>query len=292
MVRRRKRCEADEIVDSLSEVLMQVPVWVGPVLAAGLYLAARFLVPMVFTPEQGTARGAIVGMCQVFAKVGAVLVLVAWIFALFGRFRRGRLLDSQSGVNSLRNMSWQDFELLVGEAYRRQGYLVEERGGGGSDGGVDLVLRQGGEATLVQCKQWKSWKVGVKVVRELYGVMAANQAARGIVVVCGRFTREAREFAKGKTLELVDGRALWKLVKDVQGKAKARPAGQARDGDESTPPEGVQPEAATGPLDCPECGSKMVLRTARRGAHAGSQFYGCSQFPRCNGIRKLEPNIP
>ena len=32
---------------------------------------------------------------------------------------------------------------------------------------------------------------------------------------------------------------------------------------------------------CPECGNPMVLRTARRGANAGNQFYGCSQYPRC-----------
>lgn len=32
---------------------------------------------------------------------------------------------------------------------------------------------------------------------------------------------------------------------------------------------------------CPRCGSELVLRTARSGAHAGEQFYGCSAFPKC-----------
>ena len=32
---------------------------------------------------------------------------------------------------------------------------------------------------------------------------------------------------------------------------------------------------------CPRCGSELVLRTAKRGAHAGEQFYGCSSFPKC-----------
>ncbi|WP_211825120.1 NERD domain-containing protein [Kistimonas asteriae] len=32
---------------------------------------------------------------------------------------------------------------------------------------------------------------------------------------------------------------------------------------------------------CPKCGSNMVLRTAKKGTNAGSQFWGCSQFPKC-----------
>ena len=36
--------------------------------------------------------------------------------------------------------------------------------------------------------------------------------------------------------------------------------------------------------DCPKCGQSMVRRTARRGANAGNEFWGCSEFPRCRGI--------
>lgn len=35
---------------------------------------------------------------------------------------------------------------------------------------------------------------------------------------------------------------------------------------------------------CPKCQSPMILRTASKGGRAGSQFYGCSQFPKCRGI--------
>lgn len=37
-------------------------------------------------------------------------------------------------------------------------------------------------------------------------------------------------------------------------------------------------------LICPRCGSKLVLRTAQKGANAGNQFYGCSAFPKCRFI--------
>ncbi|HWQ91037.1 MAG TPA: DUF2726 domain-containing protein [Clostridia bacterium] len=35
---------------------------------------------------------------------------------------------------------------------------------------------------------------------------------------------------------------------------------------------------------CPKCGSKMILRTAKSGANAGGQFWGCSNFPRCRSV--------
>jgi len=32
---------------------------------------------------------------------------------------------------------------------------------------------------------------------------------------------------------------------------------------------------------CPKCGSELVLRIAKKGANAGNQFYGCSNYPKC-----------
>lgn len=39
--------------------------------------------------------------------------------------------------------------------------------------------------------------------------------------------------------------------------------------------------------NCPRCSVPMVLRTARQGANAGQQFYGCPHFPRCREIVAL-----
>jgi restriction system protein len=100
-------------------------------------------------------------------------------------------------------MSWSQFEVLVAETFRRKGFSVEQRGGNGPDGGVDLVLRLGSDAYLVQCKQWKAQQVGVKTVRELFGVMAAERAVGGFVVASGAFTEEARRFAEGRSIELL-----------------------------------------------------------------------------------------
>ena len=40
---------------------------------------------------------------------------------------------------------------------------------------------------------------------------------------------------------------------------------------------------------CPKCGSPLVLRTVKSGANAGSQFYGCTNYPTCRHVAKLQP---
>lgn len=51
--------------------------------------------------------------------------------------------------------------------------------------------------------------------------------------------------------------------------------------------DGSLPVATAQPNDsprCPKCGSEMVLRTAKSGANAGNQFWGCSKYPGCRGM--------
>ena len=43
--------------------------------------------------------------------------------------------------------------------------------------------------------------------------------------------------------------------------------------------------------NCPKCERPMVGRTARRGSNAGSDFWGCSEFPRCRGVVAYEPTV-
>jgi len=67
------------------------------------------------------------------------------------------------------------------------------------------------------------------------------------------------------------------------GEREATVAESAEDTDESVPSEAPSTEAGSEPT-CPLCGGKMTLRTARRGKNAGSQFWGCTTFPKCRGI--------
>lgn len=39
---------------------------------------------------------------------------------------------------------------------------------------------------------------------------------------------------------------------------------------------------------CPECSSEMIKRHARQGYYAGDEFWGCSRYPICKGLRAME----
>ncbi len=41
------------------------------------------------------------------------------------------------------------------------------------------------------------------------------------------------------------------------------------------------------PPACPLCGGLMAVRTARKGPHAGSRFWGCAKYPNCKGTKPL-----
>lgn len=174
-------------------------------------------------------------------------------------------------------LSWSEFEQLVAELFRRQGYAVTENLIGGSDGGVDLVLRRGSERALVQCKHWRTQRVGASVVRELKGVMAARGIAAGFVVSSGTFTDQARAFAAEADIGLIDGLQLTSMRRQLSRSA----SGQAARSGTIT---GFAPrdESNRAPA-CPKCGTPMVRRRARRGSNAGGEFWGCKQYPGCRG---------
>lgn len=170
--------------------------------------------------------------------------------------------------------------MLVGEAFRLQGYEVVERGGPAPDGGVDLELRKGNELFLVQCKQWKAYQVGAQIVREFYGVMAKRGAAGGFVVTSGTFTEDAKGFAEGTNVRLIDGTKLFGLLQRAKERGRIAPQSAA------TPQANPAAPAQSVP-GCPVCKSPMKLRTATKGPNAGSMFWGCSQYPACHGTRAV-----
>ena len=286
MPRKRKTSLIEDLVD----VVSLLPWWAGVAFAVIGYLVlhrvANPAAIAAYQPGQigGFAARAII---TAFASVGqyAVLLigLVGAVISFVRRKKRAALatdVAQAQSADALDGMSWREFEMLVGEAFRLQGYRVAETGGGGPDGGIDLALTKGTEKFLVQCKQWKAYKVSVDVVRELYGVMAAKGAAGGFVVTSGRFTDDARKFAEGRNVQLVDGPKLFAMIK--QAKQSMAATGQ---------PTNKKPQMATptavAATSCPLCSSSMVKRTARNGSNAGGEFWGCSTFPKCRGVRPL-----
>ena len=206
------------------------------------------------------------------------LIIGAGISA-WRRSRASALVDgpSPSETAGAETLSWSEFEQLVAELFRRQGYAVTENLTGGPDGGVDLVLRKGSERTLVQCKHWRTQRVGASVVRELKGVMAARGISGGFVVSSGTFTDQARAFAAEARIGLVDGPQLMSMRRQLSRSASGQTAGSGTISGLAAGGMGDTPPA------CPKCGTPMVRRRARRGSNAGGEFWGCKQYPGCRG---------
>lgn len=290
MARRKKTGPAEDLV----ELVAMLPWWAGVALALVSYLLLHQIAakPLTVDAQPGHAGMAVQGLWKGLASAGQyilpiICLVAAGVSAWRRQVRQGLVTDvAQSQASDvIDGMSWREFELLVGEGFRLQGYQVAETGGGGADGGVDLVLTRpgkgGGEKFLVQCKQWRALKVGVDVVRELYGVMAARGATGGFVVTSGRFTDDAISFASGRNVKLVDGSKLVGLIR--QAKSAAAQPTPSRVAAKVVPPRADAAQA----IACPVCAKSMVRRTAKRGANAGREFWGCTGYPDCRGTRPI-----
>jgi len=180
----------------------------------------------------------------------------------------------------LRQLEWKRFEELCAAFFAAAGYEARTTRIG-ADGGVDVKLYNRKTARLegvAQCKAWASYRVGVKVVRELLGVMTAQGVTKGYLLTTGEFTDEAKAFVKQldgqqARLFLIDGELLLKLIQKLGPKRSEALLRKATEGDYSTP-------------TCPSCGIKMRLRRAKAN---GEAFWGCKNYPRCRRTFKLRP---
>jgi restriction system protein len=164
----------------------------------------------------------------------------------------------------LDELEWKCFEQLVAAYFGARGRDARLTPPG-ADGGVDIYLHGNGAArptALVQCKSWHAREVGVRTVRELYGVMVAEGVMEAFLVTTGSFSEGAHAFAEGKNLHLLDGAAFLAAFNALPEPDRRRILTTVTEGDYTTP-------------SCPSCDVKLV----RRGE--GSSFWGCPRFPRC-----------
>lgn len=266
-------------LEDLFEIARRLPWWVGIGLALALYIFVPVVVSNFIPTNDDPVFNAVTSGGEIFITVvfryiipiafvlGAIASIIEKSFSssLLHKTRANSLLTAEPFAD----ISWRQFEKLTAAYFREQGYYVFETQEG-ADGGVDLKMLKGSEVFLVQCKHWRARKVPVQLVRELFGVMAAKGAAGAFVVASGEFTSDAKRFAAGKNIQLINGRQI--LLQAPQ------PTPEPVVNDILTP---LPPEAE---LLCPDCNSSMVIRTAKKGIHAGRQFYGCTQYPACRGV--------
>ena len=132
---------------------------------------------------------------------GAAAALWIW------RRTRAAAIATPASAPVRQRMNAREFEQLVGEAFRLQGYQAIDSGRGDQ-----LMLRRERETVLVECRHWQAAKVGVDAVDALRRAMAARGAGGGFLVTGGRFARDAIALAAGCNVRLVDGAALAGLL--------------------------------------------------------------------------------
>ena len=124
----------------------------------------------------------------------------------------------------MHSMPPRKFEELIASIFKNQGFSVSLTPEF-KDGGFDVVAVQNDEYTgesryLIECKRYsKDNKVGVGIVRSLYGVVVAEEATKGIIVTTSFFTRGAIEHSQQHLakLSLSDYEAVTKWLKELKG---------------------------------------------------------------------------
>jgi restriction system protein len=162
-------------------------------------------------------------------------------------------------------IEWRRFEAVCEKLFAQAGFEARTQSHG-PDGGVDIWLHSqhaDGPAAVVQCKHWTG-KIGVKQVREFFGVMASHKLQRGTYATTSTFTADAAQFAKDNGISALDGDRLLALIATRTAQEQAQLLAVAYEGDYWKP-------------TCASCGVKMVERSSR----GGSRFWGCRDFPKC-----------
>jgi len=257
-------------LDDLYKLFLVLPWWVPLIAAAVVFLLLVFLLPAAITASMRAPD--ILLSSKIFGYAFTIIILVAGITSWITRWMRSRIIDTKQSMDTISDLSWPEFVQLIGEAFHQQGYTVDVVGDG-TDKGIDLKLRKDGELVLAQCKQWRAQHVALPPIHELNETITPEGAARAIFITCGDFTAEAIAAAGSTRVQLIDGAQLLQLVNGVE--VHSAPT--------SAPTPATVPTLFGARPACPQCGSAMVKRTVKSGEHAGTQFWGCRQYPKCRG---------
>jgi hypothetical protein len=163
-------------------------------------------------------------------------LLLMWIALRVQAGRRRNLLE---WTTDLRRLDAAEFEWLVGEIYRRDGWVVAETGRQDApDGGIDLFLQRGRDRAVIQCKRWSTRQVGVEQVRAFAGAVSREglPLRSSIFVTLSSFTGQAVAEGQKLGMTLVDNTDLHAMAERVR-----------------------RPQA------CPKCSSPMLLDRSPRG---------------------------
>lgn len=196
---------------NIIDFLAQIPWWVSVTLSGSFYILLQFVVPY-FENQSALMTEVHVSLGPVFAPVVALAFLAPVTFSFLRSSRRKQLVELKKEIQGIQDLSWPQFKELVAEAFRQKGFTVMESSAFTSDPSVDLVLRKSANLYLVQCRYWQNRKLGKREVKNLLALTLAKQASSAYLLTTGIFTNEARHYAAGRPISLLDGIELVNLL--------------------------------------------------------------------------------
>lgn len=190
--------------------------------------------------------------------------------------KRGALAYESKSLSDLQELSWKDFKEYIMGLFKKLGYsLVDNRGL--NEERTDLKLKRNGRLSIVRCNKYYVRKVPLPMVLEFYKAMDREPGLeKGYFITTGLFSREAKKFASGKQLELIDGVKFMDFVRIADSMDAAEEKSD------------IQSSPKMPGYTCPMCGAQMVLRTIENNPHTVSHFWGCSAYPACKGALRNE----
>jgi len=205
---------------NIFDFLAQIPWWVSVSLSTFFYVLLKFVVPY-FEAQSILVKEVHISLGPVFAPVVALVFLTPVTFSLLQSNRKKKLYDLKEEIELIQNLPWQQFKVLVAEAYKQTGYIIMEDSSFSADPNVDLVIRKSANLYLVQCRYWQNRKLGKREVKSICSLTHAKQASGAFLMTTGIFTNDARHYAAGRPISLVDGIELVDLLSKAHSNSAA-----------------------------------------------------------------------
>lgn len=215
------------LLEGATDLISMLPWWAGMTCALASFLVLHWYTTLQIpsTPEVNNfyiiAIGDLLHGLAIFGQylLPGVFLAASLLSAVKNSKRRNLyyIISRSVTQESLNNLSWRDFEFLVGEYFSRRGFRVEK-----TKPGIDLIASKDREKYLIQCQQRKISEIGEKIVSELSEIVAGDEATAGFVVTSGEFTKDAIISAKANNIMLLGGRELHNKMKlDVSAETQS-----------------------------------------------------------------------
>jgi len=130
---------------------------------------------------------------------------------------------------AVRNLSWDGYQALIADIYRRKAFEVFPPPVSGSDLDViDLVVDRDGKRMLINCQLRGEEDIPAAAVTEMGNVVYNYSVAGAYLIADGSFAQDAVDAAPASGVVLIDGEALIDLVIETTLKDESKPSGFGR----------------------------------------------------------------